>query len=81
MNDFAGGLEKTIEALKLFGVEVNLAPTDEEMDSLFEEVKNDILAIGFKKLVELPRAHDPRVELTIQLLTVASKKGHRDQFL
>lgn len=71
LNDFAGGLEKTIEALELLGLKVNLDPSAEEMDALFEEVKTAILAIGFEKLVKLPRVDDPRAELIIQLLTVA----------
>ena len=73
LNDFAGGLERTMEALELLGLKVNLKPTKEEMDALFEEVKHSILSIGFEKLVELPRATDSRIDLTIQLLTIASK--------
>lgn len=72
MNISLLGLDKTIEALEILGLSVNLNPTKEEMDTLFEEVKSSILTIGFEKLLELPRAGDPRVDLTVQLLNVAS---------
>ncbi|KAL5518690.1 CHK1 [Sanghuangporus vaninii] len=76
LNDFAGGLERTMEALEILGLKINLKATKEEMDLLFEEVKDAILAIGFQKLIELPRADNPRLDLTVQLLTVATLNAY-----
>jgi len=38
---------------------------------MFEEVKNEILAVGFDDIMLIPRTTDPRTELAVALLNDA----------
>lgn len=38
---------------------------------MFEQVKNDILAIGFDEILEISRATDPRTDLAVAVLNDA----------
>lgn len=40
---------------------------------MFEEVKNEILAVGFDEILMIPRSTDPRTELAVSLLNDAGK--------
>lgn len=69
--DFSGALEGTMSALAVLGVKVNSSPSKKEADALFEQVKNEILAVGFENILAIPRATDSRIDLTVQLLNDA----------
>ncbi|KAI5123720.1 hypothetical protein M0805_000314 [Coniferiporia weirii] len=71
IKEFSSGLEDTLMALELLGLSVNLSPSPEEMDILFEEVMDEILSMGFDRILKIPRTNDPRAELTVQLLNMA----------
>ncbi len=74
--DFSGALEDTLTALETLGVKVNPAPTNREVDTLFEQVKNEILAIGLENILSIPRSQDYRVDLTVQLLNDAGMNAY-----
>lgn len=38
---------------------------------MFEQVKNEILAVGFDEILMIPRTTDPRTELAVSLLNDA----------
>lgn len=64
-------LTDTIQGLHLLGVDVNAAPTRREADIMFEQVKNEILAVGFDDILNIPRARDAKTDLAIALLNDA----------
>jgi len=64
-------LNDTLLALKVLGIEINPAPTQRQVDFMFEEVKNEILAVGFDDIMLIPRTTDPRTELAVALLNDA----------
>ncbi|KAF7367339.1 Histidine kinase [Mycena sanguinolenta] len=70
-NRFSEALSDTLLALKILGVEVNTAPTRQEADRLFDQVHNEILAVGFDEILSMPRTTDPRTELAVALLNDA----------
>ncbi|TFK40893.1 dual-domain HisK/Mak2 protein kinase [Crucibulum laeve] len=70
-SSFSEALNDTLLALKILGVDVNPSPTRRQADLMFEQVKNEILAIGFDEILSIPRATDPRVELAVSLLNDA----------
>ncbi|KAF8973859.1 dual-domain HisK/Mak2 protein kinase [Flammula alnicola] len=69
--NYSEALNDTLLALKILGVEVNLSPTRRQADVMFEEVKNEILAVGFDEILMIPRTTDPRTELAVSLLNDA----------
>lgn len=71
--DYAGALNDTLFALKVLGIEVNLSPTRRQADVMFEEVKNEILAVGFDEILNIPKTTDARTELAVSLLNDAGK--------
>ncbi|KAJ7124823.1 hypothetical protein C8R43DRAFT_1090617 [Mycena crocata] len=70
-NQFTEALSDTLLALKILGVEVNASPTRREADRLFDQVHNEILAVGFDEILATPRTTDPRTELAVALLNDA----------
>lgn len=68
---YKDALDDTLAALKVLGVEVNPAPTLRQVDELFEEVKNEIMAIGFDNILTIPRTADLKTELAVSLLNDA----------
>ena len=68
---YGSALNDTISGLHLLGVEVNPNPTRREADTMFEQVKNEILAVGFENILAIPRARDARTDLAIALLNDA----------
>lgn len=69
--NYTAALNDTLMALKILGIEVNISPTRRQADVMFEEVKNEILAIGFDEILNIPRTTDPRTELAASLLNDA----------
>ncbi|KDQ54896.1 hypothetical protein JAAARDRAFT_196280 [Jaapia argillacea MUCL 33604] len=75
-NNFSQALRDTLQALHILGVEVNVAPTRREADAMFEQVKNEILAVGFDDILAIPRATDPRTDLAVALLNDAGMNAY-----
>ena len=70
---YVDALDDTLAALKVLGVVVNPAPKQRQVDELFEEVKNEIMAIGFDNILTIPRTTDPKIELAVSLLNDAGQ--------
>ena len=69
--NYNSALTDTVSGLHLLGVDVNSAPTRREADTMFEQVKNEILAVGFDDILNIPRARDAKTDLAIALLNDA----------
>jgi hypothetical protein len=70
---YESALKDTIKALQLLGIEVDSAPTKRDAERMFEQVKNEVLAVGFDEILSIPRTTDSRSELAIMLLNDAGK--------
>lgn len=70
-NEFADALKSLVLALHNLGVEVDLTPSEEVAEQMFERVKNQILEIGYEEMVRIQRATDPRIDLAVSLLNDA----------
>ena len=68
---FSIGLGYALTGLNLLGVHVNPHPTRREADAMFEQVKNEILAVGFDDILSIPRAREARTDLAVALLNDA----------
>lgn len=75
-NEFADALKALVHALNILDVEMDPSPTQDVADKMFEDVKNQILAIGYEELLNLPRATDSRIDLAVRLLNDAGKQLH-----
>lgn len=73
---YTEALRDTINGLHLLGVNVNPSPTRKEADAMFEDVKNEILAVGFEEILAIPRARDARTDLAIALLNDAGANAY-----
>lgn len=71
--NYKAALADTLAGLHLLGVDVNSAPSRREADIMFEQVKNEILAVGFDEILSIPRARDSRTDLAIALLNDAGE--------
>ncbi|KAK7694195.1 hypothetical protein QCA50_001375 [Cerrena zonata] len=69
-------LGDTITGLHLLGVEVNPNPSRREADTMFEQVKNEVLAVGFEDILAIPKARDARTDLAIALLNDAGTNAY-----
>ncbi|KAI0666240.1 histidine kinase [Trametes maxima] len=74
--NYSAALNDNILGLHLLGVDVNAAPTRREADIMFEQVKNEILAVGFEDILAIPRARDSRTDLAIALLNDAGTNAY-----
>lgn len=72
-NRFSEALSDTLVALRLLGVEVKRSPSKREADMMFNQVKNEILAVGFEEIVAIPRATDPKTDMAVALLSDAGE--------
>ncbi|KAG1716795.1 hypothetical protein ID866_393 [Astraeus odoratus] len=75
-NEFVDALNALVLALHSLGVEVDVSPTQEVVDKMFEDVKNQILAIGYDEILRIPRATDPRIDLAVSLLNDAGTNAY-----
>lgn len=71
--NFSDALNDTLQALKNLGIEVNPAPSRREADVMFDQVKNEILAVGFDEILSIPHTTDTRAELAVGLLNDAGE--------
>lgn len=67
-NDFNAALKDTLLALHILGVDLDPNPTLEIADTMFEQVKSEILAVGFDAILAIPRASESRTDLAVALL-------------
>jgi hypothetical protein len=67
-NDFEAALKDTLMALRILGVDLDPVPTLEVADTMFEQVKNEILAVGFDAILAIPRTSESRTDLAVTLL-------------
>ncbi|KAH8086606.1 histidine kinase [Cristinia sonorae] len=74
--NYSAALEDTLLGLRILGVEVNASPSRREADMMFEQVKNEVLAVGFDDILSIPRARDPRTDLAIELLNDAGTNAY-----
>ena len=72
-NEFEDALNALVRALHILDVQMDPSPTQDVADRMFEDVKNQILGIGYDELLKLPRAMDPRIDLVVRLLNDASR--------
>ena len=70
---FSEAFSDTLIALKILGIELNPTPTRRQVDTLFEQVKNEILAVGFEAILAIPRTADSKTELAVALLNDAGE--------
>lgn len=73
VNDFLGGLKDTLNALEVLGITINLSPSEQEANRLFDEVQSEITEMGPDQILAIPRSDNPRAELIMQLLSTAGK--------
>jgi len=74
---FSEAFNDTLTALKILGIELNPTLTRRQVDALFEQVKNEILAVGFDTILSIPRTTDGKTELAVALLNDA---GQHERF-
>ncbi|KAI0294831.1 histidine kinase [Russula brevipes] len=67
-NDFGAALKDTLLALHILGVDLDPNPTLEAADTMFEQVKSEILAVGFDAILAIPRTSESRTDLAVALL-------------
>ncbi|EIN13359.1 histidine kinase [Punctularia strigosozonata HHB-11173 SS5] len=75
-NDYVSGLRTILHALHILDIEIDSSPSREAADTMFENVRNDILAIGFDDILAIPRATDPAVDLAVSLLGEAGAHAY-----
>ncbi|KAI0028278.1 histidine kinase [Vararia minispora EC-137] len=67
-NELGMSLDDTVLALHALGVDINLTPDPDAANVMFEQVKNEILAVGFEAILSIPRSTDSRIDLAVDLL-------------
>ncbi|KAL4069355.1 STKc type histidine kinase, partial [Scleroderma citrinum] len=75
-NEFVDALQTLVHALHILGVEMDSSPSQDDADKMFEDVKNQILAIGYEEMLRIPRATDPRIDLAVMLLNDAGTNAY-----
>ena len=70
--DFKNAFKDTVSALRELGVEVPEVLSLKQADAMFDQVKAEILALGFEHICALPRARNPRTDLIVSLLNDAA---------
>jgi hypothetical protein len=70
-SNFREALDDTLAALRILGIDINPSPTRREAASMFELIKNEVMAVGFDEILLIPRTTDSRTELAVTLLNDA----------
>lgn len=78
---FEDAFNDSLAALRILGIDVPKNPTKRDQDIMFERVKDEILAIGFDEILEIPRATDPRTDLAVAVLNDAGMQGRLNRTL
>lgn len=72
--DFSVALHSILSALSVLGVDINPSLSQQEVDEFFEQIKDEILSIGFENILDIARATDPKIDLIVQILNDAGKQ-------
>lgn len=75
-NNFSEAFNDTIKALNVLGIDICVSPSRRQADQMFETVKNEILAIGFDEILNIPRTSDRKTELAVTLLNDAGSHAY-----
>lgn len=75
-NNFSEAFNDTIKALNVLGIDICASPSRRQADIMFEQVKNEILAIGFDEIMNIPRTSDRKTELAVTLLNDAGSHAY-----
>ncbi|KAI6136939.1 STKc type histidine kinase [Pisolithus sp. B1] len=75
-NEFSDALDTLVHALRILGVEMESSATQEVADAMFEDVKSQILAIGYEEMLKIPRATDVRTDLAVSILNDAGTNAY-----
>ncbi|KAI6159530.1 STKc type histidine kinase [Pisolithus thermaeus] len=75
-NEFSDALDTLVHALRILGVEMESSATHEVADAMFEDVKSQILAIGYEEMLKIPRATDVRTDLAVSILNDAGTNAY-----
>jgi hypothetical protein len=75
-SNFSEALNDNLLALHILGIEVNATLSQREADNLFEQVKNDILAVGFSEILSIPQATNPKTDLAVAILNDAGTTSY-----
>lgn len=70
--DFENAFKDTALALRELGVEIPEVVSLKQADAMFDQVKAEILALGFDHICALPRTRNPRTDLIISLMNDAA---------
>lgn len=70
-NSFGAAVEDALSALRLLGVDLKSHPSERQSNILFDQVKNQILAVGFESILATPVVTDSRAGLVSNLLVEA----------
>ena len=71
--NFFNALNDTLLALRVLGIEITPSPTRRQADAMFEQVKNEIMALTWEEILLIPRTTDPKIELAVTLLNDAGE--------
>ena len=66
--DFKNAFRDTVSALRELGVEVPEVVSLKQADAMFDQVKAEILTLGFDHICALPRTQNPMTDLIVSLL-------------
>ena len=71
--NFFEALNDTLLALRVLGFEISPSPTRRQADAMFEQVKNDVMALTWEEILLIPRTTDRKIELAVSLLNDAGE--------
>jgi len=66
-------LNDTLLALRVLGIKISPSPTRRQADVMFEQVKNEVMALTWEEILLIPRTTDSKIELAVTLLNDAGK--------
>jgi hypothetical protein len=70
--DFENAFRDIVSALRELGVDVPEVVSLKRADAMFDQVKAEILALGFDHICALPRTRNPRTDLVVSLMNDAA---------
>jgi len=70
--DFENAFRDTVLALRELGVEVPEVVSVKQADAMFDQIKAEILALGFDHICALPRTRNPKTDLIVSLMNDAA---------
>jgi len=70
--DFKNAFRDIVSALRELGIEIPEVVSLKQADAMFDQVKAEILALGFDHVCALPRARNPKTDLIVSLMNDAA---------